>query len=191
MNKLFKDLTSGPLSVVFVIVLLVLALVGLTLSTPVDAATNSLVIGSSGTGYSYRDAAYVYAPNNVLDLSETAVVSNDTTIVLGITAGSYVSAVSWSVETAVTNAAITFDIGDSDSATTWISGASATNTGSGSSALSVSATGPQSTNLTVTVGGQGKYYASDDEILLDFNLDPGETGKVNVKAHLFYSPDRD
>lgn len=157
---------------------------------PAAAATNDITKGNAGNGYSFRDSGYFYVVDNVLDLSETATVSNDVVNLLHITGGSLLQSIVYYVDTPTTNASITFDIGDSDGATTWISAASATNTHWGGSSLAASSSST-SFPVSVSLSGGGKFYADDDIIDLDFNLDPGNTGKIRVKAALIYQPDLD
>jgi hypothetical protein len=88
-------------------------------------ATTDLTVGGYGLPVKGSGQAYLLkAPR--LDLSATAVASNDTVNLISIPAGCKVLAVQYEVVTAATND-VTFDVGDADNASGYFSNVSATN----------------------------------------------------------------
>lgn len=154
-------------------VCLIAALVAFA-SLSVVAETIDLTVGD-GVGLADADAGGFYVVDRSVDFSTQNVTTNDVVQLIDIPANTRVVAVQAETVTAATqntNTTQTFTVGDGSDADGWVSSLSVVTTAKASSAPTVTATGPQSTNLTVTVSpayGLGKQYTAADTIDLTAN----------------------
>lgn len=154
-----------------------------------QAATIDSTVGGTGTGYAARDSGNEYVIERTLDVTNWATVGTNVVQALKLTSGTVVRTVGYQILTATTNGAtFTLDVGDGSDEDGYIAaGVSTSGAWGASSPGTVTVTGPQSTNLTVTVSpayGLGKFYPVDDTIDVVWNslTTDTTTGRLRVWA---------
>lgn len=143
------------------------ALIALLIGLLAFGATIDATVG--GAGFPANGAGQCYVVKSAtLDLSATAVASNDVVQLIPVPANAVVLSVQYDVVTAATNA-VTFDLGDDANAAGYVSNISATN-----------AAGWVSSGLSATLAG--KLYTADNTIDAHFDGAPGSTGAIRITA---------
>lgn len=137
--------------------------------------------------------AVIVSPGNVRvvtythDFSTLSLTNGEVVKAITVPAKSLVQAVSLEVVTVGAADNTTAAVGDSSSSTGWVGATALTSTGITVSAPTVTATGPQSTNLTVSVSptyGLGKAYSAANDVRLTAGAGTITNGKVRVRAVL-------
>lgn len=166
---------------------LVVALVTAVLTASVMAETYNLTVGESA-GYSASiSSPRLFVLERTIDFADRNVTTNDVVEAVQVIGKSRVLSVQaevLSASTQNTNTTQTLTIGDGSDTDGWIASVNMLSTGSSMSSPVITATGPQSTNLTVSVSpayAMGKYYTANDTIDLKVAGDLVD-GKVRVRV---------